>query len=181
MYRIAVLVALLVPAFAFAGDHVTYPKGAFTLHAYAAYTDDVEHSGYQIPSGSFGAGWYVANDFAIGAEANVIGFLQGEGDDTTAYNISVFLRHHFIDTPKYTVFFDVLFGPEYSDDQVPGSGTYFNYLTRLGIGATTPINENTELMGGIRWFHMSNANTHGEDENPSINGVQYYLGVIWKF
>ena len=42
----------------------------------------------------------------------------------------------------------------------------------LALGATVPIAEKLDFIGGVRFFHMSNANMHGRDENPAINGVQ---------
>lgn len=180
-FLLATLALLLAPACALADEYTAFPKGTFTLHTYAAYTQDVESTTYAIPSVNVGAGWYVWDSFAIGAEAGVLGFYDGNGRDTEAVSLGVFLRHHFIETKNYTIFFDALFAPTYADAKTPGDGTNFNFLTRLGLGATVPIAENLDFIGGVRFFHLSNANLHGRDENPAINGIQGYAGVMWRW
>lgn len=177
----ATLLLLLVPTLAAADVYTAFPKGTFTLHTYAAYTDDVESADYAIPSVNVGAGWYVWDSFAIGAEASVLGFYSGNGDDTEAFSLGVFLRHHFVETKNYTIFFDALFAPTYADSPTPGDGTHFNFITRLGFGTTVPIAEKLDFIGGVRFFHLSNANMHGRDENPAINGVQGYAGLMWRW
>ena len=58
---IATLLLLAAPSIAAADDfeYTAFPKGTFTLHAYAAYVDDLESTDYAIPSINVGAGWYV--------------------------------------------------------------------------------------------------------------------------
>jgi hypothetical protein len=178
--RLLCFVALLIPTAAFASDNTSFAKGAFTLDAYAAYTDDLEASDYRIPSGAVGANWYAFDDVSFGLELCGVGFYHGAGDDATAVNLSGVFRVHLIDTPNYTIYFDALFGPTYASAEVPGGGTNLNYLSRFGVGGTLPIDNHWNLMAGARFFHLSNANIHGEDQNPSLNGVQYYVGVMWS-
>ena len=37
------------------------------------------------------------------------------------------------------------------------------------------------LIGGARFFHLSNANLHGRENNPSQDGIQYFVGLLWTF
>ena len=180
-FQFACVLALLLPSLASAGERTSLPAGTFTLDAYAAYADDLEASDYHMPAVAVGANWYAFDDVSFGLELGGVGFYGGAGDDATAVNLSGVFRVHFIDTPKYTVYFDALFGPTYASAEVPGGGTNSNFLSRFGIGGTLPIRQNLDLMGGVRFFHLSNANIHGEDQNPAINGVQYYVGVMWRF
>jgi hypothetical protein len=182
MVRLVILIAVLgasTSLLAAEGDR--FAKGAFTLDAYAAYADDVEASDYHMPAVAVGANWYAFDDVSFGLELGGVGFYGGAGQDATAVNLSGVFRVHFIDTPKYTLYFDALFGPTYASEQVPGGGTHFNFLSRFGVGGTVPLRDNVDLMAGARFFHLSNANIHGEDQNPAINGVQYYVGLMWKF
>ena len=34
-------------------------------------------------------------------------------------------------------------------------------------------------MAGARYAHLSNANQHGREKNPSFDGVEYYVGVLF--
>ena len=36
-------------------------------------------------------------------------------------------------------------------------------------------------MAGVRYFHLSNAHLEGPRRNPSINGLEGFLGVMWTF
>jgi hypothetical protein len=69
----------------------------------------------------------------------------------------------------------------FASNPVPHEGTDFNFTTRVGLGATHRLNHNTHLIGGARWFHLSNARIHGGDQNPSINGVEWHLGLAWQW
>jgi hypothetical protein len=179
---VGVMIAILCTAAAVRAENLdSFPAGTFTLHAQLAVTDDVEATDYLIPAATIGAGWYIRDSLAIGVEVGGYSFFQGSGDDTPGVNASAFLRHHFIDTPRYSVYFDVFFGPTYTDTKTPAGGTHLNYLTRFGVGGTVPLDERLDLLAGVRWFHLSNANIHGEDENPAINGIQYYVGLLWRW
>ena len=50
-----------------------------------------------------------------------------------------------------------------------------------GPGLTYRLDDNTYLMGGARYFHVSNGNQFGRINNPSYDGVQYYVGVMFAF
>ena len=53
-------------------------------------------------------------------------------------------------------------------------GTFHGVCTRL-------LRDNAYLLGGARFFHLSSANLHGRDQNPSQDGVQYFVGVMFTF
>jgi hypothetical protein len=37
------------------------------------------------------------------------------------------------------------------------------------------------FMGGARYWHLSNAKMEGDLRNPSINGVEGYVGLMWTW
>ena len=48
-------------------------------------------------------------------------------------------------------------------------------------GTTYPLKDNLHLLTGVRYFHLSNARIEGNSRNPSINGVEGFLGLMWTF
>ena len=64
-----------------------------------------------------------------------------------------------------------------AEAEVPEGGTHFNYMPKIGGGATIKLRDDLHFIGGVRFFHLSNGNLHGRDENPSQDGVQYFAGV----
>jgi hypothetical protein len=49
------------------------------------------------------------------------------------------------------------------------------------VGASLRLKDNLFLLGGARYFHLSNGDIHGRDQNPSFDGVQYWLGMMVTF
>ena len=52
-------------------------------------------------------------------------------------------------------------------------------MTRAGIGLTYKLDESTYLFGGARYFHLSNARLEGIEHNPQMNGVEFYVGLMF--
>ena len=61
------------------------------------------------------------------------------------------------------------------------SGTRFNFVFQSGAGLTCHLRDNLYLIGGARYYHLSNANFDGDGQNPSINGVRAYVGLLFTF
>ena len=79
-----------------------------------------------------------------------------------------------------TIFVDVSSGPYYTTLPVPDDGTHFNFITRGGVGITVPLSDECEVIGGAHYMHLSNARVHGSDQNPGLDAVEGYIGLIWK-
>jgi hypothetical protein len=63
---------------------------------------------------------------------------------------------------------------------VPGGGTHFNFIEEAGVGGTYRLDDGVHLIAGVRYWHLSNAQIHGEDKNPALNGVGAYVGLMWR-
>jgi hypothetical protein len=49
----------------------------------------------------------------------------------------------------------------------------------LGLGATLDIGSGTRFFTGVRWYHLSNANTI--EPNPPRDSLMIYAGVTFPF
>jgi len=64
---------------------------------------------------------------------------------------------------------------------VPTFGTTYNFTARVGPGVSYRISDDVFLLGGARYFHLSNGNQHGRIKNPSYDGIEWYVGLMFTF
>jgi hypothetical protein len=159
-----------------------FPKGAFALQLDAGAAGALDNRNEVLPMVQLGLNWYVANNVAIGFTLDGYYAIQ-DGPDAYIGGVSAILRHHFLQWgDRYSLFADVMGGVSYATEPTPfepKQGTYFNFIFRSGLGATAKINDDMHLMMGLRYFHLSNGRVEGDLENPSINGIEGFAGVIW--
>ncbi len=156
-----------------------FPRGTLTLQAYGTYAAGLDNSGSEVASGAVGASYYVWDNVSLGLEASYYSTYQ-RGLNGDAFGLSGILRDHLLTFDRFTFFTDVTFGPMQDTVRIPSEGTYFNFATRTGLGLTCQLRENLYLMGGVRYFHISNAAIEGRNRNPSINGIEGFFGLMWK-
>ena len=176
------LTALVACHAALAEDRpASFPKGTISFQTYASYADGIDAKEI-FYSGAIGGSYYVFDNLSLGLEANGFRVVQTPGHNTTMYGLSGVLRHHIFDIDEhFTVFADVSFGPVIAGDRIPAGGTYFNFTPRTGLGATWRLRDHTYLLSGVRYFHLSNAHIEGRQHNPSVNGLEGFVGLMWTF
>ncbi len=159
---------------AWAGDELTL-QGNWTVQTYAGLAGA---NGEWLPSINVGVGYNALKQLSLNLEAAGYDVIQ-DGEDAGAGEVRVMLRHHFWVKDRWTIFADVGFGAFEASERVPEGGTRLNFVFRSGVGATYELREGMYLMGGARYWHLSNAKMEGDERNPSINGVEGYVGVMW--
>lgn len=172
---------ILLPAAAAAQTRpaTLFPRGAFDLQLTAAAAKDLTRGNSFLETGTVGLGYYFVDNVSLSAEISGYGVQQEGG--AYAGSANLMLRQHFLTRGPMTLFADVGSGLFESNRNVPAGGTHFNFIFRTGLGATWRIADNTDLVLGVHYFHLSNARIKGYDRNPSINGVEGYMGVMWTF
>lgn len=117
-------------------------------------------------------------------------YFNQEGQDTGGVSGSFLFRWHFwhADDRRWTVFADAGIGLLAGFDEVPDTGTGFNFLPRLGAGFTRAFNESIdgESRGprweiGVRWHHISNGRISGDERNPARDSLAVYAGMSIPF
>jgi len=163
------------------GDELTLAKGTWTAQAYGAFAGDVGGPNSEsLISANVGVGYHIIDNLSLNAEAAGYGVIQ-TGEDTGAAELRLIMRHHLIVRDRWTIYADVGEGVFEAADQVPDGGTRLNFIFRAGVGGTYQLREGLYLMGGVRYFHLSNAQIEGSDRNPSINGVEGYVGLMFTW
>lgn len=109
-------------------------------------------------------------------------FFAQEGPDAVGASISTIFRWHFYRKDPWTAYIDAGIGLLGASDEVPDGGTQFNFLPQAGAGVTRRLNDRgLRLQLGLRWHHISNARSQGDDENPDRDAPMLYGGLIFPF
>ena len=170
--------AVAAPLFGEKGE--SFPKGTTALEFNGAYIYPIRFSVDHFYGANVAGHYYFGDEVSLGLELQGY-YVDQEEHDTVLGGGSLVLRWHFLAAEHYTLFFDGGLGGSYSGFDVPEDGTHFNYTARGGGGVTYKLRDDLHLLGGVRFWHLSNGNLHGRDENPSQDGVQYYAGVLFTF
>ena len=157
-----------------------FPQGTKVFQLTAEYIHPIRFAEDKFYGGSASGHYYFAHEVSIGVE--VQGYAVDQvTDDTVLAGAGLVLRWHFFADDDFSLFADAVGGVSLAEAEVPEGGTHFNYVPKIGGGATFKLRDDVHLIGGVRFFHLSNGNLHGRDENPSQDGVQYFFGVVWTF
>lgn len=175
-----VAILLLVAPLARADDPGNFPKGTWTLTAYGAFAHSFTEEEAKLASGTVGVGYYVLDNFSLNAELSGYHNTQ-EGPNANIANFEGLIRHHLLHSGRFSLYLDGGAGLSIADHRTPYYGTYYNYILEFGTGATFQVYDNINLMGGMRYVHLSNADLEGKYHNPGINSAQIYVGLLFKF
>jgi hypothetical protein len=157
-----------------------FRDGTRALEVNAAYIHPIRFSRDKFYGANLAGHYYFADEVSLGVELQGY-YVDQLRDDTVLGGANVLLRWHFLAHERYSLFVDGAMGVSYAADDVPETGLHFNYTPQGGGGATVKLRDDLHLLGGVRFIHLSNGNLKGRDENPSQDGVQYYVGVMFTF
>jgi len=177
---IGTVLLLALAGVAKAQESGSFAQGSWSLSTYGSYTKNFTGEQAKMAGGTVGLGYYVWENVSLNAE--VSGYYdQQSGQDSTISDLGILLRHHLICRGRFSFFADVGAGLSYANHPTPPGGTYFNFTEEAGLGATWQLSGDLHLIGGVRYFHLSNARIEGSSRNPSINATQGYVGLMWTF
>jgi Lipid A 3-O-deacylase (PagL) len=163
-----------------------FPKGTYTYALYVAqgaqYTaSDGNKTREDMSEITTGVAYYFVPDISFGWELTGSYTSQpGPNHDVTAGGGNLQMLGHFLDERTWTLFGDCELGILESNHQIPPNGTDFNFTVHAGAGVTAKLWDNANLIAGARFLHLSNADVHGALRNPSINGGEAYVGLLFK-
>ena len=177
---VAVLPSLSRAAPLFGDKGAAFPRGTRAFEANAAYIHPIRFSDDKFYGGNVAGHYFFGDEVSLGLELQGY-FVDQVFEDTALAGANIVLRWHFFAADRFTLFVDGALGAAVAEEEVPEGGTHFNYTPKGGGGATFKLRDDLHLIGGVRFFHLSNGNLHGRDENPSQDGVQYFAGVLFTF
>ena len=163
-----------------AWEPANFPKGTFTATSYGTFTRNLTGPKAIMESGTVGIGYYIFDNVSLNTEFSAYHNSQ-DGRDATISALNLLLRQHLLHEGRFSLFVDVGASVSIADAPTPPMGTYYNYMEMTGVGSTWALTDNLHLIGGVRYFHLSNARLKGPVHNPSINGMQGYVGLMYRF
>jgi Lipid A 3-O-deacylase (PagL) len=174
------LLALVSTANAQTDWHDNFKQGSISFNLYGETFGDLTNKNVQTASQTGGIGYYIFDDVSLNLELTTC-FIHESGPLTYGYGANFVLRQHLIRHKNWSLIADV--GPGFLEagQRVPPAGTSFNITFRTGLGITQRMTDHLSLIGGGRYYHLSNAEMAGRDRNPSLNGIEAYFGLLWNF
>ena len=186
-------VLLVLTSFANAEFHLTldppadsdpprqpFDKNTWSLDLAGSYITHIRWSEDYLTTGSVRLNYYIWKNVAL--NLGVSGYLIDQpNEDATAGSFDIGGRIHLLKFDGITIYFDGGGSRIFSDTAVPEGGTTYNWIGRVGGGATWHLFDNVHLMAGARYFHLSNGDVHGRINNPSYDGIESYVGLIFTF
>lgn len=125
--------------------------------------------------------YFLVDRFSLVPTFEIGGFVQDGGDDPLLVSGALLLRWHFLEGNGWTVFADAGVGVAYLTGDLPPGTNSIKFSPQIGAGFTLELAEGsaTRLIGGVRWYHLSNART--AESNDGFDGAEAYLGLSFPF
>jgi len=95
----------------------------------------------------------------------------------TSVNIFALYYLRSLESRRFRPYAEAGIGVVYSDFQVDGQGSRFNFNPQAGIGTEWQTQGDQRWYGALRAYHMSNGNLH--QDNRGINAVILQLGILF--
>lgn len=156
-----------------------FPRGTFDIQLAAAAAKDLDRGDSYFATGTVGLGYYFIDNVALSAELS--GYGMHQNGSALGGGAALMLRQHFYTRGPFTVYADVGSGLFEANRNLPEGGTHFNFTFRTGLGVTWRLSSNTHLVGGVHYYHLSNARIRGPERNPSMNAIEGYMGLMFTF
>jgi hypothetical protein len=149
---------------------------SFAFNLSLGYANDFEDIG--IVPATIGVSWFPVRLLSIDLDAEGT-FVSQPGDNAVGGGLALTLRWHFLDFETWTVYGDLGVGFLALSEPVPPGASDFVFTPRAGVGCSFELDEKTRLLTGVRWFHISNAQT--ASSNPGVNALEGYVGISFGF
>lgn len=167
-------------------DSLTIPEvlprygaaGSMRLDFRGGYGTDVKERSQWIALGGIGLTGFIEDGLAIRVEVNGAQIQQEEGSEQ-GLNASLLFEWHFLRRETWSLYVDGGAGVIFTTDDVPASGSSFNFTPQAGVGLTADFIDDSRLVFGVKWFHISNANTFSN--NPGRDFIEVYGGLSFPF
>jgi len=158
------------PAFGEAGTRYWYLQGG--------WSQNLNTSRDSLAFFGAGLSFFIVDGLAFDIELSAMR-IQQQGDDAYGINLNLLFRWHFIRERNWSLFIDAGAGMLGTTDHVPRNGSSFNFTPQAGMGVTWRLREDLRLIAGVKWQHISNANTFSD--NPGRDSLEIYAGLMFPF
>jgi hypothetical protein len=148
--------------------------GAWHVYGYGAAA--VGKTSRRLYAGNLGLGYHLVDDLSFNLEAG--GYFVDHARDTGGGGLDVLFRWHPLKVDDWSLYLDGGPGFIYTRRTLRQPGTHFNFTVQGGAGAAIDIAGPFLAMGGMRWFHISNARLRGKNRNVGFDSPMFYVGLM---
>jgi hypothetical protein len=178
----------LVPAVATGTLLLVTKKDSSLSRRISIYNETGLSWGYKYPYTSMtqnntGVNFMLRRFLSVGVEFDVL-FPHDDYNSTTGFAIRPFARFYPVNRAGWRLYFESGGGFVYLLTQFPKPtsqddrlGTYWNGVTKYGIGSEININDRTAILFGVRHLHISNGDRKGVERNPSHDSNGFFFGL----
>ena len=132
----------------------------------------------QLTGGAITLSRQLTPNWTLGAETSLLHVNQEPVGDVFLPAMSVMFRWSAFRVGETAVFLESGSGVSYASNEVPNDGTRFNLIFQGGAGLARPLSSRIDLVGGLRWLHVSNNGLDGRHHNPDIQAMGLFIG--WR-
>jgi lipid A 3-O-deacylase len=153
-------------------------KDSWRFNIQGAYGNHIVENADSFALGGIGLSYFPVDHLSLEMEFNGLYFDQA-GPEAWGGNFNLLMRWHFLWKEKWSLYVDGGAGVLFTTDDVPQEGSSFNFTPQAGLGVSLAISDETRLLAGVRWHHISNANIFSS--NPGRDSVEVYAGLSFPF
>ena len=153
-------------------------KGTKRWGVVGGYAVDFEETENKLIRVGFEIEHFVENNLSLDLGIHLLDVEQ-VGKDAIGLNASAQLRWHCIDEDSWSMFVEGGVGLLRTGANVPTGGSEFNFTIQLGSGFSFDAGNSNRWLVGVRWFHISNANTY--NDNPGRDSVMLWTGISFPY
>jgi lipid A 3-O-deacylase len=167
-------------------------KGSWRWYLSGGWGKEINSSHDEFVILGGGVSFFMVDNLSLNFELNGLYIDQEsttgfpDSHDAWGVNFNLLVRWHFLARETWSIYFDGGVGLLGTTARVPGpdaddsaGGTYFDFTPQAGFGASFEFADNTRLLTGVRWHHVSNART--SNNNPGRDSLMVYAGVSFAF
>lgn len=140
-----------------------------------------------LPQNNTGINFMLRRWMSVGVEFDVL-LPSDDYNKTTGFAIRPFARFYPINREKWRLYFESGGGMVYLLEEFPRPtpqddrlGTFWNGVTKYGLGSEIDLNGRNSILFGVRHLHISNGNSKGEQRNPSHDSNGLFIGLSHHF
>lgn len=122
---------------------------------------------------------FLVDRFSLVMDLELSGVSQRDAPSAAVVGAGLLLRWHFLAGGDWTVYADAGCGLAYASTDLPPGTNRIKFSPQLGVGFTLALDEAIRLIGGVRWYHLSNARLG--DTNDGFDAGMVYLGLSVGF
>ncbi|MBT5136165.1 MAG: acyloxyacyl hydrolase [Phycisphaerae bacterium] len=153
-------------------------KDSWRWSIQGAWAKDVKHSDNTLQTYGVEFDYFMEDDLSLD-----FGFaymdVQQDGPNANGFNFTLQLRWHFIHKDTWSMFLEGGAGLLRTSENVPTGGSKFNFTPQAGVGFTFDVGNNNRIITGVKWHHISNANTYAT--NPGRDSIMVWGGMSFPF